>query len=231
MKDSNNFSVAANSEKEKPKEKPKAPSRPQDKLLNEIEEKEKALQKEKEEKEAREKEEAEKAKKAAEDARKAEEEAQKKIMEEARMKAEEMAKKLAKKAETPEECAKEDEIQRKIRDSVVIINRSEELAMLVKDPSKDIEMPDELRKLLKTLVTDSCCKLCSLRMIGPTMAPMHYNGKNHLKKVRTFVQTNGRSAGFNMETQEDSEGATNAEVKGVENVPEKEEEEVCSLLF
>lgn len=180
----------------------KAPSRPQDKLLNEIEEKEK-LQR------------AEELKKSEEELKKAEEERIKALKEEKKKAEEELRKKVAEEAvkaappskppETPEEIAHEEEIQRKIRESLVIINPEQEIALMKEDPSQEIEMPEELRKLLKTLTTDYLCKLCSVRIVGPHMAAMHYNGKNHLKKLRNFAQTNGRSAGFNMETLDSSE--------------------------
>ncbi|KAH9499371.1 hypothetical protein Btru_003909 [Bulinus truncatus] len=137
--------------------------------------------------------------------------------------------------ETPEEIAQEEEIQRKIRESIVIINPNQELALLKADPSIDIDMPQELRALLQTLTTNYLCKLCSVRLVGPQMAAMHYNGKNHLKKLRNFVQTNGRSAGFNMESIKESENPSkeyiNTEVIDSTDMDEKKYCKICKLSF
>ena len=207
----------------------KAPSRPQDRLLNEVEGKAKPaakrkltpeeLKKKEEERKKAEEEEREKAeeerKRAEEERKKAEEEAQKRAEEEKKRAedeqkkaAEELRRKLADEAvkaappskppETAEEIAYEEEIQRKIRESVVVLTSTvEEPPPAVQgDPLAELEMSEELRELLKSITTQYLCKLCSVRIVGPQMAGMHYNGKNHLKKLRNFVQTNGRSAGF-----------------------------------
>ncbi|CAL1541020.1 unnamed protein product [Lymnaea stagnalis] len=211
----------------------KAPSRPQDRLLNEIEEREKAKKAEEQKKSP------EELKRGEEEARRAAEAAKKLAEEEFRKKLAEEAVKAAppsKPPETPEEIAREEEIQRKIRESVVIISPEQELALLKDDPSKDVEMPDQLRKLLKTLATNYLCKLCSVRIVGPQMATMHYNGKNHLKKLRNFVQTNGRSAGFNMETSEKADvvkkqGEVKTEIVEMTDADEKKYCKMCKVSF
>ncbi|BFZ23719.1 hypothetical protein BsWGS_26758 [Bradybaena similaris] len=212
----------------------KAPARPQDRLLNEIEEKEKAQK-------------AEELKKSAEEEKKAEEERLKALAEEKKRAEEELRKKVADEAvkaappskppQTAEEIAYEEEIQKKIRESLVIINPEKEIALLKEDPSKEVEMSDELRNLLKTLTTDYLCKLCSVRVANAQMGAMHYNGKNHLKKLRNFVQTNGRSAGFNLDTLEKSEneevkpGEKKAEIVEVTVFDEKQYCNICKLFF
>ncbi|GFN96092.1 reticulocyte-binding protein 2 homolog a [Plakobranchus ocellatus] len=228
-----------------PRKKPevfKAPSRPQDRLLNEIEEKAKAAQKKKTQEEL--KKEEEERRKAEEEKKRAEEEAQrealkraeeerKRVEEEKKKAAEELREKLAEEAvkaappskppETPEEIAYEEEIQRKIRESVVVLATAVEEAPPSSqgDPTAELEMSDELRELLKTLTTQYLCKLCSVRIVGPQMAGMHYNGKNHLKKLRNFVQTNGRSAGFYLGVSEQkAEEAKDDEMKDGENKAE-----------
>ncbi|XP_059167155.1 uncharacterized protein LOC131949331 isoform X2 [Physella acuta] len=194
----------------------KTPSRPQDRLLNEIAEKELAKNQGKVKAEEKLKiSEVEKNKISALEQFKNEEEMRKKLADEAVK-----AAPPSKPPETPEEIAREEEIQRKIRESVVIIKPEQEIALLKDDPSRDVEMPEELRVLLKTLTTDYLCKLCSVRIVGPHMAAMHYNGKNHLKKLRNFVQTNGRSAGFNMETIEQTDDSNKETSKGAESKKE-----------
>ncbi|KAI8795207.1 keratin, type I cytoskeletal 9 [Biomphalaria glabrata] len=133
--------------------------------------------------------------------------------------------------ETPEEIAREEEIQRKIRESIVIINPEQELALLKPDPSIDIEMSPELRALLQTLTTNYLCQLCSVKIVGQQMAAMHYNGKNHLKKLKSFVQTNGRSAGFNMESLSETEETVPEDPKETEpdDPIEVDENKYCKL--
>ncbi|RUS78419.1 hypothetical protein EGW08_013833, partial [Elysia chlorotica] len=245
----------------------KAPSRPQDRLLNEVEGKAKPAEKKKpspEElkkiEEERKKAEEEAKKKAEEEKIKAEEEAQKRAEqekkraeEEQRKAAEELRKKLADEAvkaappskppETAEEIAYEEEIQRKIRESVVVLTSTvEEPAPAVQaDPMAELEMSEELRELLKSITTQYLCKLCSVRIVGPQMAGMHYNGKNHLKKLRNFVQTNGRSAGFYLgveeqktkETKDDEgkNGENKAEAVEATEVDEKKYCKICKVSF
>lgn len=57
------------------------------------------------------------------------------------------------------------------------------------------EMKDEEKKRaeesLKPLMQTNFCVLCNARTSGPAQATTHYNGKNHLKKVKTFLQSGG----------------------------------------
>ena len=57
------------------------------------------------------------------------------------------------------------------------------------------EMKDEEKKRaeesLKPLMKSSFCVLCNAKITAPQQAETHYKGKNHLKKVKTFVQSGG----------------------------------------
>ena len=44
---------------------------------------------------------------------------------------------------------------------------------------------------LKPLMKTNFCVLCNARTSGPAMATAHYNGKNHMKKVKTFLRSGG----------------------------------------
>ena len=56
-------------------------------------------------------------------------------------------------------------------------------------------MKEEERKRaeesLKPLMQPNYCVLCNARTSGPAQASTHYNGKNHLKKVKTFLLSGG----------------------------------------
>ena len=58
------------------------------------------------------------------------------------------------------------------------------------------EMKDEEKKRaeesLKPLMKSSFCVLCNAKITAPQQAVTHYQGKNHLKKVKTFVQSGGK---------------------------------------
>ena len=60
------------------------------------------------------------------------------------------------------------------------------------------EMKDEEKKRaeesLKPLMKSTFCVLCNAKITAPAQAATHYQGKNHLKKVKTFVQSGGEMA-------------------------------------
>lgn len=44
-------------------------------------------------------------------------------------------------------------------------------------------LPDELIKLFKPL----CCDLCSIKLNSPASARLHYDSKNHEKKINSWL--------------------------------------------
>lgn len=57
-----------------------------------------------------------------------------------------------------------------------------------------MQVPKHLKEKLETLTTQTYCQLCSLVLNAPLQAAQHYQGKNHAKRVRLFVSSNGNIA-------------------------------------
>lgn len=54
-----------------------------------------------------------------------------------------------------------------------------------------MQVPEDLLAKLKDLLTQTHCGLCSLHLNAVQQAVQHYKGKNHAKRVRLFVSSNG----------------------------------------
>ena len=54
-----------------------------------------------------------------------------------------------------------------------------------------LQVPQHLHEKLQSMMTQTYCKLCSLVLNAPLQAAQHYQGKNHAKRVRLFVSSNG----------------------------------------
>ncbi|XP_070207927.1 uncharacterized protein [Littorina saxatilis] len=94
-----------------------------------------------------------------------------------------------------DERAREEEIQRKIKESVVVIPNdgnptAEEVDKILRAPPA-FEVPEHLKEKLEQMTSHTYCKVCSLVLNAPLQAAQHYQGKNHAKRVRLYIASDG----------------------------------------